>query len=275
MKSPIDRGVVLVTGASAGIGQELARACAGRARVLVLLARRQQRLEELSDELRRRHPALVVEIVVCDLADVSALERAIASVEVRHGDIDVLVNNAGVGHNALFETTSWSAIERVIQINAIVPLWLAHRLLPGMVERASGGILNIGSGAGVTPMPGEAAYTSSKHFVHGLSTTLALELEGTGVRITEVLPGPVATEFDEVAGIGEEGGGLPKVFRISAERCAHEAIRAFDRGALICYPGTAYRWLMRARGALPAQLQRGALRGRARLLRSRRGAPAT
>jgi uncharacterized protein len=269
MKNPLDHGVVLVTGASAGIGQELARACAGRARVVVLLARRQRRLDALAVELRARHPELVVDVVRCDLADLAALEQIVAGIEARHGAIDVLINNAGAGHNALLEATSWPAIERVIQLNAVVPMWLIHRVLPGMVDRASGGILNIGSGAGVTAMPGEAAYTSSKHFVHGLSSTLTLELEGTGVWITEVLPGPVRTEFDEVAGIGEEGGGLPHGFRITAERCACDAIDAFDRRAPVCYPGTAYRWLMRVRGAIPARLERRTMRKRARALRGR------
>jgi len=238
--------------------------------VVVLLARRRQRLDALADELRERHSTLVVDVVSCDLADLAALEQAVSGVEAHHGAIDVLINNAGAGHNGLLETTSWSAIERVIQVNAVVPMWLIHRLLPGMVDRGSGGILNIGSGAGVTPMPGEVAYTSSKHFVHGLSSTLALELESTGVRITEVLPGPVDSEFDEVAGIGDEGGGLPDAFRITAERCARESIEAFDRGALVCYPGTAYRWLMRVRGAIPARLERSAMRKRARSLRARR-----
>ncbi len=260
MQSPIDKGVVLVTGASAGIGRALAREAAGRAEALVLVARRRERLVELAGELRRDHPALRVAVEVADVGDTASLGALADRVLGAFGRLDVLVNNAGVGAHALFEASEWSSLEAVVRTNVLGPLYLIRRFLPAMVARGRGGVLNVSSGAAVAPLPGEAAYSATKHFLRGLGKTLQLELTGTGVRLTEVLPGPVATEFDGVAGITEETGFGLEPLRISAEQCAREALRGFDEGRAEVYPGRANRWAMRARPLLPTALERRMMR---------------
>ncbi|MBA3555857.1 MAG: SDR family NAD(P)-dependent oxidoreductase, partial [Gemmatimonadales bacterium] len=131
-----------------------------------------------------------------------------------------------------------------------------------------GGILNIGSGAGLALMPAAAAYVGTKHFLHGFTEVLRLDLTGTGVVVTEVCPGPVETEFDRVAGIGEGGGGLPTALKVTAEQCAREAIAGFEKGKAMVFPGAAYKVLMAAQSVIPRPLQRMAMRGPSREARA-------
>lgn len=256
-RPPVDGGIVLVTGASAGIGRELARQLAVRAGTLVLLARRVDRLEELRTELLARHQQLKVVALEADLSDESSIAAALARVREQVGPVDVLVNNAGVGDSVLFDRAEWSRTRQVLRTNVIAVAQLSAALVPSMVARGRGGILNVGSGAGLTMLPAAAAYVGSKHFVDGFSEALRADVAGTGVVVTQVCPGPVDSEFDEVA--GSEGGmvgGPPQFLRISAARCAREALAGFDRGAALVFPGRAYRVAMRLLALLPRRLLR-------------------
>src|SRR5699024_9188703 len=133
--------------------------------------------------------------------------------------------------------------------------------VPSMVERGRGGILNVGSGAGLALMPAAAAYVGTKHFIHGLSEGLRLDLTDTGVVVTEICPGPVETEFDERAGIdSESGGGLPPALKITAKQCAREAITGFEKGKALVFPGKAYKALMMTHSLIPRSLERWAMR---------------
>ena len=258
---------VLITGASSGIGRELARQFAAEAGTLVLVARRVERLEQLREELDERHPSLGIHVVPCDLADAAATEQMVARVGREVGRVDILVNNAGLGYHALYDRADWSRVHRVIQVNVVALALLTQRLLPPMVERGQGGILNVGSGAGWVLMPGSAVYAGTKHFVDGFTETLRLELEGTGVAVTQVLPGPVETEFGEAAGAEVLIGEPPRFMRISAERCAREAFEGFRRGRALVFPGRAYRWLMRTVDVMPRAMMRQRVRRAARRLR--------
>jgi hypothetical protein len=137
-----------------------------------------------------------------------------------------------------------------------------------MVARRKGGVLNISSGAGVAIMPGMAAYVGTKHFVTGFTKTLRAELDDTGVVVSQALPGPVETGFDEAANIGPPGM-MDRFFRISAARCAREVIRDFERGRPMIFPGSAYGAVMALQGALPRTLQRRAASCQARQWRRR------
>jgi uncharacterized protein len=274
MQSPIDNGVVIITGASAGIGRAIAREVAPRAGALVLVARRQERLAELADELRRERPALRVEIEAADVGDVGALGALADRVLGALGRVDVLVNNAGVGAHALFEESPWASLDAMVRTNVLGPLYLTRRFLPAMVARGGGGVLNVSSGAALAPLPGEATYSATKHFLRGLGKTLRLELAGTGVRLTESLPGPVETEFDAVAGVTEATGLGLDAIRISAEQCARESVRAFDAGRAEVYPGRGNRWLMRTRPLVPSAIERRVLRRPVAALRAAARAPA-
>ena len=268
--SPIDGGSVLITGASAGIGRELARLTAPRARRLILTARREDRLEELRAELTTSAPNCHVELIACDLGEPSDRGRLVDAALARDG-VDVLVNNAGLGAQGLFDRIDWARVAQILEVDVRAVAEVTHRLVPPMVERARGGVLNIGSGAGLHLMPGATAYVAAKHFIDGFSEALRLDLVGTGVRVTQVCPGPVDTEFDTVAGINGSSGGPPQVVRISAASCARAAISGFDADKPLVFPGRAYGVLMQAAALAPRRIERAMLTRASRRLREHDG----
>jgi uncharacterized protein len=242
----LDGCVALVTGASSGIGREIAVTLAQRVSKLVLTARRADRLEQLRSDLTARHPALTVIALPCDLSNEDEVARLPERVGAEAGSVDVLVNAAGVGEAALFDRSDWDRVRRLLQTNVMAVVQLTQAFVPDMVARRRGGVLNIGSGAGFAIMPNAAVYVGSKHFVDGFSEALRADLAGTGVVVTQVCPGPVATEFDEVAGsIGGMAGAPPQFVRIGATQCAREALAGFERGDPLVFPGQAFRFIMR------------------------------
>lgn len=272
--------VILVTGASSGIGAELARQLAPRALRLVLTARRTEQHEALRREMLKENPRLDIHVEPCDLSDTEATAAWAAEVAARFGPIDVLINNAGFGGRAPYDLADWEKVHRMVRVNVVAPALLTHTFVGTMVDRGRGGVLNIGSGAGLALMPAAAAYVGTKHFLHGFTEVLRLDLTGTGVVVTEVCPGPVETEFDEQAGIDSEtGGGLPPTLKITAEQCAREAIAGFEKGEALVFPGRAYNSSHdRAIGApasahalgnaetVPASPRRGRVRGASELM---------
>lgn len=231
MRAPLENATVLVTGASSGIGAELARHLAPTAKCIVLTARRADRLEALATELRSRR-GLEVRVEACDLADPAALDALVA----RLPPIDILINNAGMGSVALFERVDWATLDLMMRINMVALAQLTHRLLPGMLERRRGGILNISSGFGTVWMPGVATYAATKHFVTAFTEALRLELRGTGVVVTQSCPGPVKTEFEAVAG-NPTGQEMPGFIQQSAADCARLSLAAFAKGRAAVSPG--------------------------------------
>ena len=180
--------VALVTGASSGIGEATARALAGLGVHVHAMARRQDRLESLASEIGCSSH-------VVDVRDADAVVAMVADI----GAIDILVNNAGLGRGwgSLAEST-YADIEMTVGTNVTAALHMVHVVLPGMIERRSGHIVNIGSMAGLYPL-GAALYGATKGAMHRLSTNLRVELQGTGVRVTEICPGRIQTEFYNVA----------------------------------------------------------------------------
>jgi short-subunit dehydrogenase len=267
-RPPIDGGTVLITGASSGIGLELARELAPRARSLIVVARRLERLEDLKDELSARHPGLVVRTESCDLSDPDAIDELSRRLLKDFGAVDVLVNNAGAGLHGLYEKSEWDKVYGLIRLNVVALALLTRRLTPAMVARRRGGVLNISSGAGVAIMPGMAAYVGTKHFVTGFTEALRAELDGTGVVVSQALPGPVETGFDVSANIGPPGA-MDRIFRVSAARCAREVTQGFERGRPMIFPGSAYGAVMALQAALPRVLQRRAAGSQGRQLRER------
>lgn len=258
----------LITGASAGIGLELARQMAPRVASLVLLARRVERLQSLAAELQASNPALHVYVEPCDLAVSSNIDELVSRLESRRLRIDILVNNAGFGEQALVESADWEHMRRMIDVNICALVQLTRLLLPGMVQRQHGGILNIGSGAGRAAMPNAAIYTASKHFVKAFTESLRAQVEGTGVIVTEAAPGPVESEFGLVAGLERREGAVQRTFRITANECARETLAAFERGQAVIYPGRNYRWIMRGQPLMPRRVLHRVLARSARELRN-------
>lgn len=248
MRPPIDGGVVLVTGASSGLGREFARQLAPRARSLVLVARRTERLEALRKELTRAHPALKVTLLPCDLCDPAALDAMVDAAAREAGEIDVLINNAGVGDLGVFDRVDWKKTEQLIALNVTSLTQLTRRLLPAMVARGRGGVLNVSSGFGLEFMPGMATYIASKHYVSALTECVRIETRASGVVVSQLCPGPVATEFEEHTG-NFTGQKVPSFILIDAPRCARDALAGFDADRAVIIPGFAVKVMM-ALGAM-------------------------
>ena len=265
-----NHGTVLITGASSGIGRELVLEFGARAETLVLAARRLDRLESLREELLGRYPGLKVVVLAADLSYEHEAERLLAKVSEQVGAVDVLVNNAGLGDSVLFDRAEWTRTRQILRTNIFAVAQLTSALVPGMVERRRGGVLNIESGAGLTVLPNAATYVGSKHFVAGFSEALRADLSGTGVTVTQVCPGPVESEFDQVAGSpGGMIGTPPRFFRITAAQCAREALAGFERGKTRVFPGRGYRFMMKMLPLLPMWLRRKQAENTAARLRAR------
>lgn len=265
-RPPIAGATVLLTGASSGIGLELARLFAHEARCLVLVARRKDRLVALAAELCAARPTLEVRVEVCDLGQPEEATRLVERLEADGLAIDVLVNNAGIGVMGMFDRSDPQRVRAMIDLNVTSLVALTHACVGGMVARGRGGILNVSSGAGLTLMPGFAAYVGTKHFVTGFSETLRCDLSGTGVTVTQLCPGPVATEFEQTAG-NFTGMKVPGFVEISAVTCAKAAFSGFRRGKALVVPGlvmkvllglTAWtpRWLVRFYTGIAARMLR-------------------
>lgn len=260
---------ILLTGASAGIGWEMARELAAKgAKSLVLVARREQQLENLKREIIQAHPNVAVYIYPCDLSDKTAIDHLLHFVCREVGAIDILINNAGMGDYTLFENASWDKTEKMLQLNIQGLTYLTYKLSAPMIALGRGGILNVSSGLGLIFMPGMSVYSASKHYVTAFSEALRVELKGTGVVVSQVCPGPVATEFSEVAGSESFTRNLPNWVQISARQCAQEALSGFAAGKALIIPGSAMRTLTNLGRLIPRPLKRVALSGtRKRLTR--------
>lgn len=270
VRPPIDGARILITGASSGIGRAMARILAPRAAGLAIVARRAERLEALAEELRASNPSLTVCVAPCDLTDQAATEAMVTKVEAELGPVDVLINNAGFGYGVLFERSSWDKTQRMITLNVDALVWLTWRLVPGMVERGRGGVLNVSSGLGLQWVPGYAAYGATKYFVTGFTESLRSELHGTGVAASQVCPGPVDTEYLDVAGNAYGEGDPPGgAMSLSAEQCAAKSLAAFERGRAIILPGFLYRLTMWISAISPRWLTRFAMRGLAKKARAK------
>jgi uncharacterized protein len=251
----IDGGTVLVTGASSGIGMAIARLVAPRAAALVLVARRTARLEELKRELVAARPALRVECLPCDLSDRVAVGDLVREVRERGLEVDVLVNNAGVGMMGFYDGADAQKTAFMIDLNVTSLALLTLAFLPGMVARRRGGVLNVSSGFGLATMPMFAAYAATKHFVTGFTEGLRADLAGTGVAMTQVCPGPVRTEFEQAMG-NPTGAKVPAFVEITAEACARAALRGLEANRAIVVPGLVIKLVLLLNGLSPRFLRR-------------------
>ena len=220
----------LVTGASSGIGVALASELARRGHALTLVARREDRLRELAAEIGGKH-GVRVEWIAADLADASERDRVPAEVAARGQVVDLLVNDAGMGTSGPFHELPVAKEVQLIRLNVEALVALCGAFLPGMVERGSGGVLNVASVSGFMPVPQQATYSASKAFVLTFTEALTIDLHGTGVTATALCPGPVKTEF---AGIIE---GLPSALFVDPARVAREAIDGLEQARVSVVPG--------------------------------------
>ena len=243
MRPPLQQATILLTGASAGIGWAMAHELATTARCLILVARRQERLEALKAELLKRNATLQVIVAPCDLTDTDAIDDLLTQLKAQAPQIDILINNAGFGDIGAFEFGDWDKLQRMIALNITGLTYLTHRLIKPMRERRSGGILNVSSGFGLSFMPGFAVYVGTKHYVTGFTECLRCEVAGFGVTVSQVCPGPVPTEFEAIAENPLEHS-VPSFLEISAEHCARESLRGFAKGKALIVPGWRAKFLL-------------------------------
>lgn len=223
----------LITGASSGIGAELARLLAAEQQTLVLVARRQEKLEALAAELKQKH-GLTVHVLSADLEQPAAASRLLAQVTELGLSVDTLINNAGFGINAEFAEHTADRVTAMIQLNITALTELTHGVLPGMLQRQQGRIMNIASVAAFQPCPRFAEYGASKAYVLSFSEALAAEVASRGVKVTAVCPGATRTEFHSVA---HNDGVFATRFMDTAEAVAAEGLRALNHGRRVVVTG--------------------------------------
>lgn len=232
--APPERGIAVVTGASSGIGAELAKGLAERGHPLMLVARRRERLEELAKRTRAEF-GVEVEVRPCDLSDAEQLAELAG--ELRSRRVAVLCDNAGFTTCGLVRAADLVREMQAVAVNVTAVHTLALAVLPGMLERDAGAILVTGSAAGVQPVPSAATYAATKAFVNTFTEALSVELKGTNVTCTLLAPGPVRTEFFAVGGVA----GMEKVTGFfawqSPDRVARDALVAMERGRRVVIPG--------------------------------------
>jgi len=227
-------GTCLITGASSGIGAELARGLAGRGLGVTLVARREDRLRELADELGETVRA---EVVAADVSTQGSRKKLFAAVEERGLTVEMLVNNAGFGSGGRFTELDAGKEASMVRTNVEAVVALTRHYLPQMADRGRGAVLNLASLIAFQPVPFQATYGASKAFVLSFTDALHEEMRGTGVTVTAVCPGPVRTEFGDAGGFGGADERIPDALWLDAERVARDALRAVERGDRVTVPG--------------------------------------
>ncbi len=252
LPKPSDSSTALVTGASAGIGTALARELASRGHNLVVVARRKKLLNELAKELSGEF-GVRVEPISCDLSSAAARGRLPKKIETLGLRVDVLVNNAGFATGGAFaESDPEREVQQVrVLVEAVVALTSAF--LPPMVERGSGAILNVASTAAFQPLPYSAGYSAAKSHALTFSEAIHSEVSGDGVTVTALCPGPVRTDFWDVAGDQPIESAVPDAVWVDADEAAKAGIDGLDSGSRVVVPGfpvragfAAMRWIPHA-----------------------------
>jgi short-subunit dehydrogenase len=247
LPEPSVSNTALITGASSGIGAAVATELASRGYSLILVARREERLRTLANELSSEHD-VQAEIVVADLSREEERDRLQSELGGRGRAVEVLVNNAGFGHQADFARSPRERMVEMVRVNVEAVVDLTSRFLPQMVERGRGSIINIASTSAFQPLPGSAVYAASKSFVLSFSEAIRTELRGSGVTVTAVCPGPVRTEFMASAEVPGVEDRTPGIVWMSAEDIARHAVDGAAHDKRVVVPG-----MLNRAGALVGQ----------------------
>jgi hypothetical protein len=253
------RGAALITGASSGIGRELARLCAAAGYGVTVVARSSAPLEAFAAELARAYD-VPAHPIAADLSDPDAPNRLY---QAAGNNVEILINNAGFGLQGAFAETEWKAEREMIEVNITAVVRLTKLYLPGMIARRSGRILNVASTAAFVPGPYMAVYYATKAFLLSFSEAVATEVRGTGVTVTALCPGPTRTGFFQTAGATETN--LFKGPTMDAAEVARVGYEAMMAGKLEAIAGKRNLWTIRAARLFP----RGMLANLTRRLNSR------
>ncbi len=237
MESFTDKSI-LITGASAGIGEEFARQLAPKAKMLILVARRMDRLQELQTKLQKEYPHVLIHLRQIDLSIPDAEKPLVEWITQNNIGVDVLINNAGFGDIGTFHTSDSAKIRSMLMVNMVALTTLTHALLPQLIAR-QGGIINVASTAGSLPLPTFAVYAATKAYVCSFSEALRIELKDYPVAVTALCPGPVETEFSQVASRSNSKRDLaaPSFLYVSREEVVKEALEGLLRNQARVIPG--------------------------------------
>src|ERR1700730_12858604 len=249
---------VLITGASAGIGREFARQLASVVSTMILVARRNDRLEALELELKVINPDLEVYCRQLDLSDHAELKRFCDWLNESGLAVDLLVNNAGLGDRGTFAESKWDRVQAMLQVNIQALTYLVYRILPSMRKSGCGAILNVSSAASLLPVPNFAVYAATKAYVTSFSEALRAELRNSNISVTALCPGPVPTEFGDVANRERDkyAAPMPEYFTVSVQQVVREALNAVARDRARVIPGTLVNLLMTIVAFLPMFVKR-------------------
>jgi uncharacterized protein len=232
---PVPESTCLVTGASSGIGAEIARDLAARRHGVTLVARREERLKELARELERNH-GVRAEIIAASVSHREGRQELVEEIERRGLTVEVLVNNAGFGSGGRFQNQEVEREEEMVRTNIEAVVGLCAIYASRMVARGRGAILNVGSVAGFQPVPRQTTYAATKAFVNSFTEALHTDLSGTGASATLVCPGFTQTEFAEVGGLGSFDQ-LPSFLVDTPREVAQAAVEGMAKGKRTVVPG--------------------------------------
>ena len=248
----------LITGASSGIGEAVARDVAARGvGRLILVARRHDALERVAEELRGEH-GTTVEVLLADLAEPSGRSLVGDRLADAGSPVELLVNNAGFGTSGRFAELDPAAEERMVAVNVVALQQLTRAVLPGMLERGRGAVVNVASIASLVPMPDMATYAATKAFVASFSEALHEETRGTGVTVSAALVGFTRTEFADHLPAGTGAEGVPAFAWMDAADVAREMVDGASKGQALIVPGLGYRVATAAISPLPRTARRRA-----------------
>ena len=238
LRPPSPSTTAVVTGASSGIGADIARELARRGWGVTLVARREERLKALADELSTEH-GVRSEVVAADLSDAASRQAMVDEISARGLDVDILVNNAGFGTGGAVHEADRDAEVSMIRTNVEALADLTYVYVPQMVGRGSGAVLNVASTAAFQPLPGSATYAATKAFVLRLTEAMHEELKGTGVTVTALCPGPVRTPFVDIISKGESEsvGSMPSFMWMDSDEVAKAGVDGMLRGRRVVVPG--------------------------------------
>jgi short-subunit dehydrogenase len=268
---------VLITGASAGIGREFARQLAPTVNTMILVARRNDRLEALELELKIVNPHLEVFCRQLDLRDQAALERFCNWLDESGLTVDLLVNNAGIGDRGAFIDSEWERVHAMLQVNIETLTYLTYRILSSMRKSGCGAILNVSSVASLVPVPHLAVYAATKAYVTSFSEALRAELRNANISVTALCPGPVPTEFSDVASRGQQvsvTSSAQDLFSVPVQEVVRRALDAVSRDRARVIPGHLVSLTMTAVAFLPMFLKRLVLNAQAAREKAASGTPA-
>ncbi len=240
--------LALITGASSGIGEELARCFAADSHDLILVARREEKLAALADEMTDTH-GVEAHVISADLGIPHAAQDLFETTQGMGLEVDALANNAGIGQTGPFAESDEAMLSTMLQLNMTTLTELTRRYLPGMLARDSGYVLNVGSTAGFQPGPNMAVYYATKAYVYSFTEALVEECKGTGVTITNLSPGATDTEFQHRAGNADSL--LFAMGTMTSKQVAQAGYRGLMKGKSLVVPGASNKLVAKTAGLVP------------------------